>query len=126
MKSGISQPKPPCPMPTWATFPIRPATAIAATTPTSTMAPGRRQLAGLSGRAGPGRARPGRPWPGPDRRRGLIGRAGAGQIGEEPAQLLAGGGPQRPRGAVVELLLGEPSGLEVLAQLADGQIAVGV
>ena len=48
------------------------------------------------------------------------------QVGEQLAEFAPGAGLQRPSGPVFELLLREPPGLEVLAQLGDRAVAVGV
>src|SRR6516164_6744619 len=48
------------------------------------------------------------------------------QVGEQLAELAPGAGLQRPSGPVFELLLREPPGLEVLAQLGGRAITVGV
>jgi len=48
------------------------------------------------------------------------------QVGEQSAEVGPGASLQRAPGPVVELVEGEPSGLEVLAQLADRVVALGV
>jgi P-type Cu+ transporter len=53
-------------------------------------------------------------------------RAPARQVGEQPGEVGPGPRLERAPGPVVELVLREPSGLEVLAQLGDRLIALGV
>jgi Cu+-exporting ATPase len=53
-------------------------------------------------------------------------RALARQVGEQPGEVGPGSRLKRAPGPVVELVLREPSGLEVLAQLGDRLIALGV
>jgi Cu+-exporting ATPase len=52
--------------------------------------------------------------------------APARQVGEQPGEVGPGPRLKRAPGPVVELVLREPSGLEVLAQLGDRLIALGV
>jgi hypothetical protein len=55
-----------------------------------------------------------------------LGRRGARQVGEQPREVAPGAGLQRESRAVVELLLRQPPGLEVLTQLGDRLVAVGI
>jgi hypothetical protein len=79
--------------------------------------------------------RAGRPWLWCPRRNGgrawrlgrrLRSRRELRQIGEQLAQVVPGPGTQRQPGPFIELLLREPAGLEVLTELGDRAIPVGV
>ena len=48
------------------------------------------------------------------------------QVGEQSGQVTPGAGAQGPPRPVIELVLGEPPGLEVIAQLGDRLVALGV
>jgi AcrR family transcriptional regulator len=54
------------------------------------------------------------------------GRRLARQVGEQLGQVADGAGAQGPAGPLLELVGGDPARLEVLAQLGDGPVAVGV
>jgi AcrR family transcriptional regulator len=79
--------------------------------------PGGRSAGGSQGGAGAGS----------QARRGAgRGRRLARQVGEQLGQVAGGAGPQGPAGPLLELAGGNAAGLEVLAQLGDGPVAVGV
>jgi AcrR family transcriptional regulator len=81
--------------------------------------------------AGPGERSAGGRKRGPGSRgqaRSGAGRGGrlARQVGEQLGQVADGAGAQGPAGPLLELVGGDPARLEVLTQLGDGPVAVGV
>jgi len=84
-----------------------------------------RDPAGPRGRSAGGR-QGGRGARGHARHGAAHGRRLARQVGEQLGQVAGGPGPQGPAGPLLELVGGDAPGLEMLAQLGDGPVAVGV
>ena len=79
------------------------------------------------GTAGPRADRDGAGLAGRESRAGQV-RSGplTRQVGEQGRQVGGGAGLQGPADPVVEFVGGKPASLEVLAQLGDGAVTVGV